>query len=349
MRADRLVALILLLRQGGRLSATEIADRLEVSTRTVLRDIEALSGAGVPVYAERGRHGGFALLPGFRAELTGLGHDETLALLVSGIGRDSSRFGLGTALATALLKVVDALPPAQQQLARDAATRLLAEPDHDLLDRRRVGDAVEPEVMVAARRAVVEGRKLRLEYTPTGGTPASRVIDPIGIVTADGRPYVLATRDGADRTYRLSRASRAEVLDVAADRPADVDLAALWRARSAAFIGPNRVRVTLRAPVTARQELIDSSLAIEDETVTDGVIAATVLYQDDQHAEWALWRLGPDAEALEPAALRARLAARATALAERYRDSAKVTCGDSERARSAAPASPADSSQLPSS
>src|SRR5690349_24439849 len=99
MRADRLVSLVLLLRRRGRMTADALAAELEVSTRTVLRDIEALSAAGVPVYAERGRHGGFALLPGFRTELTGLNHDETLALLTTGSGQ---LFGLGPALASAL-------------------------------------------------------------------------------------------------------------------------------------------------------------------------------------------------------------------------------------------------------
>lgn len=137
MRADRLVSLVLLLRQRGRLSAATLARELEVSTRTVLRDIEALSAAGVPVYADRGRHGGFALLPGFRTELTGLTHDEAFALLVAGSQRGAQTVGLGSALASAMLKVVDALPDSIRNAADGVSERLLVEPDADLLSRRR--------------------------------------------------------------------------------------------------------------------------------------------------------------------------------------------------------------------
>ena len=137
MRADRLVSLVLLLRQRGRMTADALARELEVSTRTVLRDVEALSVAGVPVYAERGRHGGFALLPGFRTELTGLNHDEALALLAAaGSGSGQQVFGLGSALASALRKVMDALPDGNRNTASDAADRFLIEPEFDLLSRR---------------------------------------------------------------------------------------------------------------------------------------------------------------------------------------------------------------------
>lgn len=125
MRADRLVSLVLLLRQRGRLTAGTLAGELEVSTRTVLRGIEALSAAGVPVHAERGRHGGFALLPGFRTELTGLNQDEALARLTAGSGRGEQALGLGTALTSAVRKVVDALPQQHQATASDAARRFL--------------------------------------------------------------------------------------------------------------------------------------------------------------------------------------------------------------------------------
>jgi predicted DNA-binding transcriptional regulator YafY len=166
MRADRLVSLVLLLRRHGRLSAAALARELEVSTRTVLRDIESLSAAGVPVYAERGRHGGFALLPGFQTELTGLNHDEALALLVAGSRRGAQVFGLGSALASAMLKVVDALPESYRDHAAGAAQRLLIDPETDLLSRRLVDEEVPDAIVAEILRAVFAGHKLRMLRCP---------------------------------------------------------------------------------------------------------------------------------------------------------------------------------------
>src|ERR1044071_2939651 len=200
MRADRLVSLVLLLRQRGRLSAAALARELEVSTRTVLRDVEALSSAGVPVFAERGRHGGFALLPGFRTELTGLNHDEALALVVAGSRRGAQVFGLGSALASAMLKVVDALPEGYRDTAAGAAQRLLIDPETDLLSRRVVAEEVPDAVVAEVRRAVFAGHKLRIRYAARDQTPTWRTVDPIGLVTVREQGYLLATKAGEDRT-----------------------------------------------------------------------------------------------------------------------------------------------------
>src|SRR5688500_1913015 len=178
MRADRLVSLVLLLRQRDRLSAATLARELEGSTRTVLRDIGALSVAGVPVYADRGRHGGFALLPGFQTELTGLTHDEALALLVAGSRRGAQAFGLGSALASAMLKVVDALPESHRDTAAGVAERLLIDPETDLLSRRQVADEVPDPIAAEVRRAVFAGHKLRIRYAAVGQPPKWRTVDP---------------------------------------------------------------------------------------------------------------------------------------------------------------------------
>ncbi|WP_055714239.1 helix-turn-helix transcriptional regulator [Streptomyces torulosus] len=341
MRADRLVSLVLLLRQHGRLSATALARELEVSPRTVLRDIEALSAAGVPVYAERGRHGGFALLPGFRTELTGLSHDEALALLVAGSRRGAQAFGLGPALASAMRKVVDALPESQRATAAGAAQRLLVEPETDLLARRLTAEEVPDTVVAEIRRAVFAGHRLRIRYAAVDRAPTWRTVDPIGLVTVRGQGYLLATRSGADRTYRLSRVLAARELDQPAQRPDRVDLDRIWQERSTRFrSGGDQVTVVLRLDPARREQLAGTALTVvadapdkldelgqsdapdapdeADEPDGDGRVRLRVTFQDAQHAEWALWRLGRHAEALAPQWLRDSLRDRAAAITAHY-------------------------------
>lgn len=322
VRADRLVSLMLLLRQRGRMSAAALARELEVSPRTVLRDIEALSAAGVPVYAERGRHGGFALLPGFRAELGGLNSDEALALLSAGSGAGSQMFGLGSALASAVRKIVDSLPERHRATAGVAAQRILVDPETDLLSRSVSGEDVPAPVMDAVRRAVLTGRRLRLHYEAGNRTRRWDITDPIGLVTVRDKGYLLARTDGADRTYRLARILAAEVLPDPAQRPDTVDLDQLWRERSTQFrTGGDQLLVRLRMRPARWDELVATALAVvADQPDTDGWLQLDVAFQDLRHAVWALWELGVDAEAITPQVLRATLRDRATAIVERYDD-----------------------------
>ncbi|MEU3463473.1 WYL domain-containing protein [Streptomyces sp. NPDC006733] len=327
MRADRLVSLVLLLRQHGRMSAATLARELEVSTRTVLRDIDALSASGVPVYAERGRHGGFELLPGFRTELTGLNHDEALALLVAGSRRGAQAFGLGSALASAMRKVVDALPASYRATAAGAAQRLLVEPETDLLARRLVAEEVPDAVVGEIRRAVFAGHKLRIRYAAVDRAPVWREVDPIGLVTVRGQGYLLATRSGADRTYRLARVLAAEELDRPAQRPERVDLDRAWQERSRRFrTGGDQVTVLVRVDPARREELAGTALTVRaaegeagaEEAGADGWPRLEVTFQDARHAEWALWQLATNAQALAPQWLRDRLRERAAATATWY-------------------------------
>ncbi|MFI6170674.1 helix-turn-helix transcriptional regulator [Nocardia sp. NPDC051052] len=320
MRADRLVSLVLLLRQHGQLSAPTLARELEVSTRTVLRDIEALSAAGVPVYAERGRHGGFALLPGFQTELIGLNHDETLALLVAGSRRGAQAFGLGSALASAIRKVVDALPESYRDTAAGAAQRLLIDPETDLFARRLVPEEVPDAIVTAVRRAVLAGHKLRIHYAAVDQRPQWRTVDPIGLVTVRDQGFLLATRAGADRTYRLSRVLAAEELPELAQRPDRVDLDRAWQERSTRFrTAGDQISVLVRVHPARRAELLSTALAVRaEETDADGWLRLEVTFQDPKHAEWALWQLAANAEALAPQWLRTSLRDHAATIAACY-------------------------------
>jgi predicted DNA-binding transcriptional regulator YafY len=179
-----------------------------------------------------------------------------------------------------------------------------------------VPDTVAAEV----RRAVLAGLKLRIHYAAEGQAPQWRTVDPIGLVTVRDRGYLLAARSGADRTYRLSRILAAEQLAEPAQRPDRVDLDRAWQERSARFrTGGDQVAVLVRLDPARREELVDTALAVLAEASdADGWLRLEVTFQDARHAEWALWQLATDAEALAPQWLRAALRDRAAAIATRY-------------------------------
>ena len=267
----------------------------------MLRDIEALSSAGIPVYAERGRRGGFALLPGFTTDLTGLTHDEALALLTAQSRATSEALGLGPAFAAAVRKVVAAMPDAARRSATHAADRVLAQQGGWL------GDP-EPDVHLAAvRRAVFAERRLRLRYAARDEPARWRTVDPVGLVEAGGRWYLLATRDGVDRTYRLSRVEAVEELDEPARRGPEVDLEQAWQRRRAAFAAAlPSTSATVRVRSARRAELVTAALAVADEQPDGpGFLRIEVAFGDPRHAERVLWMLGDDVEVLAPAPLRA--------------------------------------------
>ena len=175
--------------------------------------------------------------------------------------------------------------------------------------------------MVEIRRAVLAGHKLRIRYAATDQAPGWRTVDPIGLVTVRDRGYLLATRAGADRTYRLSRVLAAEALPEPAERPDRVDLDRAWRDRSTRFRtgGDDQVTVLVRVDPARREDLVTTVLAVHaEEPDADGWLRMEVTFQDSRHAEWALWQLATNAEALEPEWLRTVLRDRAAAIAARY-------------------------------
>jgi predicted DNA-binding transcriptional regulator YafY len=319
MRADRLLSLVLLLQHRGRMSASMLARELEVSTRTVLRDVEALSTAGVPVYAERGRHGGFALLPGYSTDLTGLTSGEALALLVAGSRGSAPDPGMAPALASAMRKVVAALPTQQRDTATRAAGRILVRPD-GMTGRVAAPHTDGAARLGAVRRAVFAGRKLRIHYVAGGEEPRWRTVDPVGLVSARGQWYLLATREGADRTYRLSRMQDVEELAEPADRPTGVDLERVWEERRARFAaGFPDVPVVVRVRESACAALVDRARRVVAERGGgDGWRRLELDFGGFDHALAVIWSLGPDVEALAPEALRVALRKRASATAARY-------------------------------
>ncbi|MFE2098071.1 MULTISPECIES: YafY family protein [unclassified Streptomyces] len=223
MKSDRLLSILLLLQTRGRVPAHELADRLEVSVRTIYRDVEALSASGVPVYAERGRHGGIELLAGFRTDVTGLTADESRALFILAAQGAHAALGLDAALGSALRKVMAALPAPHRPAAEVTSRRILVD-----ATRWRSGPqrAVDLEVL---QDAVFCDRRLRLRYRHSGERePRTYTVDPYGLVAKAGVWYLVADRRGAPRLFRADRVRSARLLDDPVRRRPGVELADVW-------------------------------------------------------------------------------------------------------------------------
>jgi predicted DNA-binding transcriptional regulator YafY len=305
VRATRLVSLLLLLQTRGQLTAAELAERLEVSVRTVHRDIEALAVAGVPVEAVRGAAGGYRLAGGYRTRLTGLTADEAEALFAAGIPGPAAELGLGGELAAARLKVLAALPHELQERAT-RAQRLFH------LDARgwfRAEDTVPH--LPALADCVWRGCRARLRYRERG-TVVRRTVDPLGLVLKGGAWYLVARRSVGMRVYRVSRVASVRPLDDSFERPAEFELASFWQTWSREF-EQNRPSVT----VTVR---VDSDVRrwLPGDPRIDEAGRAVVAFEGLGDAYRELLRFGSQLEVLEPAELRERLAETSRELAALY-------------------------------
>lgn len=219
MRADRLVAALLLIQSRRRLTAAELAEELEVSVATARRDLEAMSAAGIPVYPQPGRGGGWSLVGGARTDLSGLTSSEAQALFLL-VGPAAAVSGEAK---SALRKLVRALPQTFREEAEAAAGATMIDPT-----RWGERDRDRPELVDDLQRAVVRRRKVRLGYAGRGGERSERVIDPWGLVDKDDVWYLLAGTEKGRRTFRVDRIVSAGVTDEPAERPADFELEAAW-------------------------------------------------------------------------------------------------------------------------
>ncbi|OEU85376.1 transcriptional regulator [Streptomyces abyssalis] len=320
MRADRLLSLLLLLQNRGRMTAPELAAELEVSVRTVYRDVEALSASGVPVSAERGPDGGYHLLEGYRTRLTGLTDDEAGALFLVGTPAAAQDLGLGAVLATAQLKLQAALPAG---LA--ARTRRIQDRFH--LDAPAwFRDADPVPHLAAVARAVWEQQTLHVRYGGWHGE-ISRELRPLGIVLKAGIWYLTAMADGETaRTYRISRILELEAASDFFERPAGFDLAAHWqestrRLEAALYKETARLRISPRArKMLPMQFGAAGTEAVERAGPPDreGWSEVELPVETQAVAVGDLLRLGDEAEVLGPPELRQAVAGTVTALAARY-------------------------------
>jgi predicted DNA-binding transcriptional regulator YafY len=319
VRASRLVTLLLLLQSRGGMTAAELAAELEVSVRTVHRDVEALAASGVPIYAERGPHGGMRLVDGYRTRLTGMTPDEAEALFLSGVPGPAAELGLGTVVAAARLKVLAALPPE----LRTRAGRLVERFHLDAAGWFHAGEAVPrlPDLS----QAVWESRRIEVEYERGAGL-VTRTLEPLGLVLKAGVWYVVAAIDGQIRTYRASRVAAARLLDERFERPEGFDLAAFWTESSAAFEREQpRIEVTVRVQPTGVAKLrelvgdgaVDAALD-RAEPAADGRRVLRLLLDWPEEVASRLTGAGDQVEVLEPTWIREAIVELAAAALRTY-------------------------------
>lgn len=321
MRADRLLALLLLLQTKGRMTARDLAAQLEVSERTVYRDLDALSAAGVPVYAERGPGGGCALPVGYRTSLTGLTAAEVRTLVAVGTKGPLADLGLGRALDGLMLKLLAALPAAHRVAAERTRQRLYLDAAPWFRPRERLPH------LPTAQEAVWQEQRLRLAYRRRDGSLVRRVVDPYGLIAKAGIWYLAAQSEGAMRAYRVARIEAAEGMAEGFQRDPTFDLAAFWAAWCAEFEESlPRYQATVRVAPAGLTEL---PLLLGDEVYAvieqagppdaNGWLTLPLTFESLAAARRLLLGLGPVAEVLEPVELRKSVASVAAAIVAIYR------------------------------
>lgn len=323
MRASRLVSLLLLLQNRGRMTATQLAEELEVSVRTVYRDVDALLAAGIPLYGEPGHEGGYRLVEGYRTRLTGLSGEEAAAMFLAALPGPAADLGLGAVMAAAQLKFKAALPA---QLRAQAGR--IQERFH--LDAPGwYGDADEVPHLSIVAGAVWNRRAVRVRYSRwKEPTEVERRLEPHGLVLKAGRWYVVAKAERTMRTYRVDQILEAADLGEPFEPEPGFDLAEFWNGYLADFrarLYPEQavVRLSPRAVEGARKQLSQAAAqAVEQAAATtttpDDWVRATVPIESVDHAHAEFLKLGADLEVLEPEELRHRMAASARALARLY-------------------------------
>jgi len=311
MRADRLLSVLLLLQVHRRLTARELAKRLEVSERTIHRDMEALSAAGFPVFAERGSGGGWMLVEGYKTNLTGLNKDEIQALFLAKPLRLLADLGLAKASDAAMIKLSAALPSAHRDNAEHARQRIHI----DITGWNRSDDAAR--LLPVLQQAVWQERKLKFTYERSGCDPVERLVaDPLGLVAKGSVWYLVAAVDGDIRSYRVSRVLSAELTDEPCVRPKGFDLAEHWEQSTVSFKAQlPRYQATVRAhpDVFPRMSFAGRFARIEHAAPpdSDGWIRVAMRFDVEEMAcEYAL-SFGSKMEVLEPETLREKVIAAA--------------------------------------
>lgn len=302
MRADRLVSIILVLQTRGKMTAKTLAEELEVSRRTILRDINALSFAGVPIYAEGGHGGGIALDENYRTTLTGLQQSEILTLMINSTTQNLKDVGLDDAAESSLLKLLASLPTAHQPSIEHYRQRLLIDPDWWWHETQPMPYWDELQL------AVYEDRCIQIVYKNYRDETVERTLEPYSLVTKSSFWYLVARRDGKFRTYRVTRIQNITLLAEHFTRLPEFDLPTYWQGYLQEFtqnfklyefsiqIAPERLGII--------KQIAAGRHTITDEVTRNGWLTVNLKLDSFEFAHMLVLGLGKDALVLEPDDLR---------------------------------------------
>ncbi|WHY77140.1 YafY family protein [Neobacillus sp. WH10] len=319
MRGDRLISIILLLQSQGQMTAKELSVRLEVSERTIYRDMEALSRTGIPVFAERGKNGGWSLLEGYRTNLTGLKESEIRTLFVSPSEQLLDDLGLSRTSEEARNKLIASLPAAYRENAKDFWNRIHVDTSTWRMRKEKMA------AFEVLKNAIWKENKLKIEYQRADGITNEVVVKPLGLVAKGSRWYFIAFKDNDEiRNYRVSRINSAESISETFARPKDFDLAQYWRSSTKAFLEnlpKYEVWVEAAPSILPRLQFTDrfvQSIEIENKN-QDGWIPVKLSFDTEDEAKGYVLGFADQIKVIEPKELHDKILVMAEATVNFYK------------------------------
>ncbi|GAB3433308.1 helix-turn-helix transcriptional regulator [Flindersiella endophytica] len=319
MRASRLVSIVLLLQSRGRMRARDLADALEVTVRTIYRDVESLNAAGIPIVGEAGNHGGYSLLEGYRTRLTGLTTDEAQSLFLSGVPAAAAALGVTEHATAAQLKLLAAINPTLRDQAEHAQQRI-----H--LDPTPWGSVSNPEPWLPQLyKAVWSDRLIRIRY---GTSQRDLLVTPLGLVCKGANWYLIAIRDEEYRTYRVSRIQHVVPTEQTFTRRPDFDLVVHWQATVNSYtdtLPRTVVKLRLRGSALTRVRWVQAHARTISEPDPHGWANAELVLEDEDNALTVIRMLGSDVLVVEPRTLRRQAILAAQAFADANTDLSNPT------------------------
>ncbi|MGE8206837.1 helix-turn-helix transcriptional regulator [Heyndrickxia sp. NPDC080065] len=318
MRGDRLLSILLLLQSQGQMTAKELSERLEVSERTIHRDMEALSGTGIPVFAERGKNGGWSLLEGYRTNLTGLKESEIRTLLVSPSTQLLDDLGMTSTSEEARNKLIASLPSIYRENAKDVWNRIHI----DTSAWRKRNEKMETfEVL---KNSIWNENKLKIDYERADGETNERIVNPLGLVAKGNRWYFIAAKDSDEiRNYRVSRIKSAEPISETFERPKDFNLAGYWRSSTKAFIEnlpKYEVLVEAASSILPRLQFTDRFVQIEEvlNKNQEGWITVKLFFNTEDEAKGYILGFANQMKVIQPKELHNKILKMAEATVSFY-------------------------------